>query len=159
MNISRFSSYERLELGIAHVADRRRVFPELTVMENLLLGAYPKRARKKPKESLDFVFGLFPRLVERRSQIAATLSRGEQQVLAIGPGLMSDPQVLLLDEASLGQAPVAVNAIYEAQKEIGERWIAVLFVEQSVKKSLEEADRAYLLEAGKVVLSLGLVGG
>lgn len=153
MDLSGFSPYEIVELGIAHVPEGRRVFPELTVMENLLLGAYPKRARKKLKENFDFVFGLFPRLAERRSQIAKTLSGGEQQMLAIGRGLMSDPQVLLLDEVSLGLAPVVVNAIYKALKKIRESGIAILFVEQSVKKSLEEADRAYLLEAGKVVLS------
>lgn len=153
VDISGLSPYQIVELGLAHVPEGRRVFPELTVMENLLLGAYPKRARKRLRENFDFVFELFPRLAERRSQIAKTLSGGEQQMLAIGRGLMSDPQVLLLDEVSLGLAPVVVNAIYAALKKIRERGIAVLFVEQSVKKSLEEADRAYLLEAGKVVLS------
>lgn len=151
-DITSLTPYEIVEAGIAHVPEGRRVFPELTVLDNLILGSYPMRARKKVDENLRFVFSLFPRLEERKGQVAKTLSGGEQQMLAIGRGLMSDPEVLLLDEISLGLAPLVINALYEALRKIREKGISILFVEQNVKKSLDEADRGYILEVGKVVL-------
>lgn len=151
-DITLLDPYEIVEAGIAHVPEGRRVFPEMTVLDNLVLGSYPRRARKRLEENLKFVFSLFPRLEERKRQVAKTLSGGEQQMLAIGRGLMSDPKILLLDEISLGLAPLVINALYEALRKIRDRGIAILFVEQNVKKSLDEADRAYILDVGKVVL-------
>uniref|UniRef100_A0A7C2K0R9 ABC transporter ATP-binding protein n=1 Tax=candidate division WOR-3 bacterium TaxID=2052148 RepID=A0A7C2K0R9_UNCW3 len=153
LDITRLLPHEIVEIGIAHVPEGRRIFPELTVIDNLILGAFPRRARRFVDENLKFVFFLFPRLEERKKQIAKTLSGGEQQMLSIGRGLMSAPKILLLDEISLGLAPVIINSLYKALKIIREKGIAILFVEQNVRKSLEEADRAYILEGGKIVLS------
>ena len=137
-------------LGIAHVPENRRLFPRLTVEENLKMGAYMPRARAKFAERLDFVFGLFPRLKERRLQLAGTMSGGEQQMCAIGRALMSDPKLLLLDEPSAGLAPVVVQQVFELVKRIRASGLTVLIVEQNVQQVLKVVDRAYLLEAGTI---------
>jgi branched-chain amino acid transport system ATP-binding protein len=152
-DIGRLDPYEIVELGITQVPEGRRVFPDMTVLDNLLIGSYADGARSKRKESLKRVYELFPRLEERKRQVAKTLSGGEQQMLAIGRGLMADPRLMLIDEMSLGLAPIVVDEIFKALGKIRERGITVLFVEQNVNRTLQEADRAYILETGRVVLS------
>ena len=139
-----------VSLGIAHVPENRRLFPRLTVEENLKMGAFMPEARARHDERLEFVFGLFPRLKERRHQLAGTMSGGEQQMCAIGRALMSDPKLLLLDEPSAGLAPVVVQQIFELVRRIRERGLTVLIVEQNVQQVLKVVDRAYLLEAGTI---------
>jgi len=146
-----------VSLGISHVPQGRRLFPDMTVLDNLTLGSYNRNARPKAAESLHMVYDLFPILERRKEQPAKTLSGGEQQMLALGRGLMSSPQLMLLDEMSLGLAPIIIGKVYRALREIRKRGITVLFVEQSVRRSLQEADRAYIIEAGRVVLQ-GNVG-
>ena len=138
-------------LGIGHVPEGRRVFPVMTVLENLEMGAY--RFRGVPKGDLDRVFTLFPRLAERRSQLAGTLSGGEQQMLAIGRALMGRPQLLLLDEPSMGLAPLIVRHIFEIIKEINEQGTTVLLVEQNAAQALQLVHRGYVMETGAVVMS------
>jgi branched-chain amino acid transport system ATP-binding protein len=140
-------------LGVSQVPQGRRVFPDLTVQDNLTLGSYNRNARSKKKENFAMVYSLFPILKERKRQLAKTLSGGEQQMLALGRGLMSSPKVMLLDEMSLGLAPIIIGKVYRALREIRKKGITILFIEQSVRRSLEEADRAYIIEAGRVVLS------
>lgn len=152
-DISRIDPWHTVDLGIAHVPEGRRIFPELTVMDNLILGSYSRRARSRREANLQTVFELFPRLQLRKHQLAKTLSGGEQQMLALGRGLMSAPSLLLLDEMSLGLAPIVVSELYRTLKQIRARGVAILFVEQNVKQSLLEADRAYVLEKGRIVLS------
>jgi branched-chain amino acid transport system ATP-binding protein len=152
-DISRLDPYQIVELGITQVPEGRRVFPDMTVFDNLIIGSYAGSARRKKAESLDKVYDLFPRLAERKRQVAKTLSGGEQQMLAIGRGLMADPKLVLIDEMSLGLAPIVVDEIFKALRKIRERGITVLFVEQNVNRTLQEADRAYVLETGRVVLS------
>ncbi len=139
-------------MGIAHVPEGRQIFPGLTVLENLKIGAYVRRAREKFEESLEFVFSLFPRLKERRNQIAGTLSGGERQMLAIARGLMSRPKLLMLDEPSLGLAPKLVLEVMDTLKRLHGEGLTILLVEQNVKYALELADRAYVLETGRVVM-------
>ncbi|WP_048647076.1 ABC transporter ATP-binding protein [Nitratireductor soli] len=139
------------ETGIALVPEGRGVFGELTVEENLLLGANPRRARAGEAVRRKLVFELFPRLGERRSQLVRTMSGGEQQMVAIGRALMSNPQYLLLDEPSLGLAPIVVKELFAALRGIKETGVALLLVEQNVSISLAIADRGYLLEAGRIV--------
>jgi len=139
-----------VSLGIAHVPENRRLFPRLTVEDNLKMGAFMPEARARFAERLDFVFGLFPRLKERRNQMAGTLSGGEQQMCAIGRALMSDPKLLLLDEPSAGLAPVVVQQVFELVKRIRSGGLTVLIVEQNVQQVLKVVDRAYLLEAGSI---------
>lgn len=138
-------------LGISHVPEGRRVFPRMTVTENLAMGAY--RLGRPRKSDFDRVFALFPRLAERRHQDAGTLSGGEQQMLAIGRGLMSHPQLLLLDEPSMGLAPLLVEQIFDIIKEINEQGTTILVVEQNAAQALALADRGYVLETGTIVLS------
>lgn len=145
------AAHNVLERGIALVPEGRGVFPDLTVSENLLLGAYAKRARANEKKNLDRVLHLFPRLAERRRQIVATMSGGEQQMVAIGRALMSSPQLLMLDEPSLGLAPVLVGELFEVLPEIRETGVSLLIVEQNVRLSLSIADRGYLMESGSIV--------
>jgi branched-chain amino acid transport system ATP-binding protein len=152
-NISRMEPYQIVELGITQVPEGRRIFPEMTVYDNLLIGAYAGKARQKQKENLRKVYEHFPKLEERKRQVAKTLSGGEQQMLAIGRGLMADPKLMLIDEMSLGLAPIVIDEIFRALKKIKERGITILFVEQNVKRTLAEADRAYILETGRVALS------
>ena len=139
-----------IETGIAHVPEGRRLFPRLSVENNLKIGGYIPAARAKFAERLEFVFTLFPRLKERRAQLAGTLSGGEQQMCAIGRALMSDPKLLLLDEPSAGLAPVVVQQVFELVKRIRASGLTVLIVEQNVQQVLKVVDRAYLLEAGTI---------
>ncbi len=136
--------------GIAHVPEGRQLFPSMTVLENLELGAGASRARKA--ESLEWVFQLFPRLLERQRQLAGTLSGGEQQMVAIGRGLMARPKLLMLDEPSLGLAPVVVRAIFDNLVEINRNGMAILLVEQNVLRALQLSHRGYVLENGQIVL-------
>lgn len=151
--ITDLDPYQIVTLGISQVPEGRRVFPDLTVLDNLLLGAYNQRARQKKEKNLQLVYDLFPKLESRTSQLAKTLSGGEQQMVALGRGLMSDPKLMLLDEMSLGLAPIVIKNVYQALRKIRENGITILLVEQNVKRSLAEADRAYIMEAGRVVLS------
>ena len=144
-------AHEVLERGIALVPEGRGIFPDLTVAENLLLGAYARRARKDEAANLAMVLDLFPRLAERRQQTVATMSGGEQQMVAIGRALMSAPKLLMLDEPSLGLAPVLVGELFQSLARIGRSGVSLLIVEQNVRISLSIADRGYLLEAGRIV--------
>jgi branched-chain amino acid transport system ATP-binding protein len=139
-----------VSLGIAHVPENRRLFPRLTVEDNLKMGAFMPEARARYAERLAFVFDLFPRMKERRNQLAGTMSGGEQQMCAIGRALMSDPKLLLLDEPSAGLAPVVVQQVFELVKRIRSMGLTVLIVEQNVQQVLRVVDRAYLLEAGTI---------
>jgi branched-chain amino acid transport system ATP-binding protein len=139
-----------VSLGIAHVPENRRLFPGLTVEDNLRMGAFMPEARARHDQRLAFVFDLFPRLKERRHQLAGTMSGGEQQMCAIGRALMSDPKLLLLDEPSAGLAPVVVQQVFELVKRIRASGLTVLIVEQNVQQVLKVVDRAYLLEAGTI---------
>jgi branched-chain amino acid transport system ATP-binding protein len=139
-----------ISLGIAHVPENRRLFPRLTVEDNLKMGAFVPEARARHDERLAFVFDLFPRMKERRHQMAGTMSGGEQQMCAIGRALMSDPKLLLLDEPSAGLAPVVVQQVFELVRRIRESGLTVLIVEQNVQQVLKVVDRAYLLEAGSI---------
>lgn len=152
-DISSIPAHKIVELGIAHVPEGRRLFPYLTVLENLEVGSYLPVPKKKRKETLEMVFELFPRLKDRQRQLAGTLSGGEQQMLAIARGLMSRPKLLMLDEVSLGLAPVLVEKIYEMIGEIKKQDISILLVEQNVHLCLNFVDRAYVLENGRIVLS------
>ncbi|MGP1677656.1 MAG: ABC transporter ATP-binding protein [Burkholderiales bacterium] len=142
-----------IELGIAHVPENRRLFPRLTVEENLRIGAYPKAARARYTERLEFVYSLFPRMQERRDQLAGTLSGGEQQMCAIGRGLMSGPKLLLLDEPSAGLAPVIVQQVFALVQKIRAEGYTVLIVEQNIQQVLKVVERAYLLEVGRIKTS------
>lgn len=142
-----------VELGIAHVPESRRLFPRLSVEDNLRLGAYIPTARAHFAERLDYVYGLFPRLKERRTQLAGTMSGGEQQMCAIARALMSKPKLVLLDEPSMGLAPVIVQQLFELVRRIRAEGYTVLIVEQNVSQVLKVADRAYLLEVGRIVQS------
>jgi len=152
-DIGALDPYRIVELGITQVPEGRRVFPDMTVLDNLIIGSYAGIARRKKAESLKIVYDLFPRLWERKRQVAKTLSGGEQQMLAIGRGLMAAPKLMLIDEMSLGLAPIVVDEIFKVLEEIRKRGITVLFVEQNVNRTLQEADRAYILETGRVALS------
>ena len=151
--ITTLNPYQIVTLGISQVPEGRRVFPDLSVLDNLILGSYNRTARSRKEQNLKTVYELFPILEERRDQLAKTLSGGEQQMLALGRGLMSNPKLMLLDEMSLGLAPIVINNVYKALRKIRERGITILLVEQNVRRSLDEADRAYIMEAGRVVLS------
>ena len=144
-------AHEVVARGVAHVPENRRLFPRLTVEENLRMGAFT--ARKRFAERLDTVYGLFPRLKERRDQRAGTLSGGEQQMCAIGRALMSGPKLLLLDEPSAGLAPVIVQSIFELVRRICAQGYTVLIVEQNIRQVLKVVQRAYLLEAGRIMLT------
>jgi branched-chain amino acid transport system ATP-binding protein len=152
-DISALEPFEIVGLGISQTPEGRRIFPELSVLENLIIGSYNREARSKRAQNLRRAYQLFPLLEERKAQLAKTLSGGEQQMLAIGRGLMSNPKLMLLDEMSLGLAPMLVIELYRVLRKIRERGITILFVEQNVRRSLTEADRAYIMEAGRVVLS------
>jgi branched-chain amino acid transport system ATP-binding protein len=149
-DVLRTPAHRIVSLGIAHVPENRRLFPRLTVEDNLKMGAFMPEARARFAERLAFVFELFPRLKERRAQFAGTMSGGEQQMCAIGRALMSDPKLLLLDEPSAGLAPVVVQQVFELVKRIRASGLTVLIVEQNVQQVLRVVDRAYLLEAGSI---------
>lgn len=150
-NIKNLPPYKRVERGLVLVPEGRMIFPELTVLENLEIGAYTSKARKFAKKNLEHVFELFPRLKERIHQKAGTLSGGEQQMLAIGRGIMACPKLLMLDEPSLGLAPKLVLSIFEIIKKLKEEGITLLLVEQNVHLALNIADYGYILENGKIV--------
>ena len=143
---------EIVNYGIIHVPEGRKLFSLMTVKENLIIGGYNKRADKKIDQTLDNVYQLFPRLKERESQLAMTLSGGEQQMAAIGRGIMAQPKILMLDEPSLGLAPILMKDIFVAIRKIADLGTTVLLVEQDVKNSLSLSDRAYVLEHGQVVM-------
>ncbi len=151
-DITGMNPYQIVELGISMVPEGRRIFPDMTVYENLRLGSYLSKARSRREQNFETVYHYFPILAERKNQLAKTLSGGEQQMMAIGSVLMSDPRLLLLDEMSMGLSPLLVDKLYKAMKEIREKGMTIIFVEQNVKRTLTEADRAYILEAGRVAL-------
>ena len=151
--VDRRSAAEIAELGVVHVPEGRKLFPEMSVLDNLLMGSYPRPARPRRRERLEQVFGVFPRLRERQKQLAVTLSGGEQQMVAIGRGLMAGPQVLMLDEPSLGLAPIMVTEMFRVIGEINRTGVTVLLVEQNTEHALALANRAYVLESGRVVLT------
>ena len=152
--LNKIPAHKIVYMGISHAPEGRKIFPTLTVEENLLLGAYSLgNDRKAIEANKERVFALFPRLAERRKQLAGTLSGGEQQMLAIGRALMSKPRLLLLDEPSLGLAPMLVKAIFETIKEINLQGVTILMVEQNARAALKLAQRAYVLETGRIVLS------
>ena len=140
------------ELGIAHVPEGRQVFPEMSVNENLEIGSYAPRAKADRARSLELVYSIFPRLAERRTQLAGTMSGGEQQMLAVGRGLMLQPRLLMLDEPSLGLAPVMCDVTFEKIQEIHKMGTAILLVEQNVSRALTLVQRAYVLDSGKVIM-------
>lgn len=141
-----------VELGLVYVPEERHLFSDMTVLDNLLMGAYPRKARPKEHENLDRVFELFPHLAERRRQYARTLSGGEAQMLAMGRGLMADARFLAIDEPSLGLAPNLADQIFETIAQVNREGIGILLVEQSIAKACELADRVYLLEEGRIVM-------
>ncbi len=151
--IDRTPAHRIVEMGIAQIPEGRRLWPGLSVFENLELGAYTKGARAVLEDSMARVFKLFPRLYERRMQLAGTLSGGEQQMLAIGRGLLSKPKLLILDEPSLGLAPFLVDEVFETVKKINSEGMTILLVEQNVNHALAISNRGYVLETGRIVLS------
>ena len=152
-DITKTPGYKIVSLGMAHVPEGRRVFAELSVYENLKLGAYTRKDKKEIEETLARVYKSFPRLEERKNQLAGTLSGGEQQMLAMGRALMSKPKIILMDEPSMGLSPILVEEIFHIIREISASGTTVLLVEQNAKKALAIADRAYVLETGNIVLS------
>ena len=153
LDITGWSSHRVCETGVGHVAEGRQVFPNLTVLENLEMGAFLKRARTAEKAALDHVFALFPRLAERARQAAGTLSGGEQQMLAIGRCLMGQPRLIMFDEPSLGLAPAIVQEMFRIVRRLNDEGLTVLLVEQNVMASLKIAHRGYVLENGRIELS------
>ena len=145
--------YRIIDFGIAHVPENRRLFSSMSIEDNLRMGAFTPNARPHFEERLDFIFDLFPRLKERRSQIAGTLSGGEQQMCAIGRALMSSPKLLLMDEPSAGLAPVIVNQVFQLVQRIRDQGLTVLIVEQNIEQVLQIVDRAYLMEVGTIKIS------
>jgi branched-chain amino acid transport system ATP-binding protein len=142
-----------IEHGVVHVPEGRRLFPEMTVRENLIMGSLGSEAKRKRDETMEWVFGLFPRLREREKQMAGTLSGGEQQMVAVGRGLMALPKLIMFDEPSLGLAPILVAEIFKILKRINQEGVTVLVTEQNTKQTLEISNRGYVLENGRVVLS------
>ena len=151
--LTKIPAHKIVSLGMAHVPEGRRVFAELSVYQNLKLGAYTRSDKKEIEETMETVYQRFPRLRERTKQMAGTLSGGEQQMLAMGRALMSHPQIILMDEPSMGLSPILVNEIFDIIRSVNEAGTTVLLVEQNAKKALEIADRAYVLETGRIVTS------
>ena len=152
-DITRVPAHKIVEMGIAHVPEGRRVFSDLSVYENLKMGAYTRKDKKEIEESLANVYKRFPRLEERKNQMAGTLSGGEQQMLAMGRALMSKPKIILMDEPSMGLSPIFVNEIFDIIRAVSESGTTVLLVEQNAKKALSISDRAYVLETGTITMS------
>ncbi|MEY8337333.1 ABC transporter ATP-binding protein [Lachnospiraceae bacterium 62-35] len=152
-NITKVPGYKLVSMGIAHVPEGRRVFAHLTVLQNLKMGAYTRSDKKEMEDTLSMIYQRFPRLEERKNQMAGTLSGGEQQMLAMGRALMSHPKLIVMDEPSMGLSPIYVNEIFDIIQKINSDGTTVLLVEQNAKKALSIADRAYVLETGTIVLS------
>jgi branched-chain amino acid transport system ATP-binding protein len=152
-DITNLPAHKRAGLGIGYVPEGRRVFAKLTVEENLRMGAYELKDKKKIAENMDRVYEIFPRLGERKNQLASTMSGGEQQMLAISRALMLSPQMLLIDEVSMGLMPIMVNTCFDVIKKLNEQGITILVVEQNANKALKVAHRGYVLETGNIVLS------
>ena len=152
-DITKTPCHKIVHLGMTQVPEGRRIFQELTVYENLMMGAYTNKDQQKFKEDLETIYTRFPRLAERRNQIAGTLSGGEQQMLAMGRALMCHPKLLMLDEPSMGLSPLLVDQVFELIKDINKDGTTVLLVEQNAGKSLAISDRAYVMETGKIVLT------
>jgi len=150
--IQRLTPFRIVELGLIQIPEGRMLFPDMTVYENLQMGAYSQRARDLQKETLNWAFELFPRLKERMSQVSGTMSGGEQQMLAIARGMMSRPKLLMLDEPSLGLAPLLVTDLFRVVAEINRHGVAILLVEQNAVQALETAHRGYLLENGRITI-------
>lgn len=151
-DLRKIPAHKIVTLGMAHVPEGRRIFAKLTVFENLMMGAYTQTDKKKNVETLEKIYQRFPRLKERKNQIAGTLSGGEQQMLAMGRALMSHPNIIVMDEPSMGLSPLFVSEIFNIIREISQGGTTVLLVEQNAKRTLSIADRAYVLETGKIVL-------
>lgn len=151
-DITKTPAHKIVSMGMAHVPEGRRVFADLTVYENLKMGAYTRKDKNEIAESLKMVYTRFPRLEERKNQMAGTLSGGEQQMLAMGRALMSHPKIIVMDEPSMGLSPILVNEIFDIIQKVSADGTTVLLVEQNAKKALSIADRAYVLETGKIVL-------
>ena len=152
-DLSRLAPHQVVERGVIHVPEGRKIFPEMTVLENLRMGSYPKSCRKDREKNVERAFTIFPRLKEREKQLGGTLSGGEQQMLAIGRGLMANPRLLMLDEPSLGLSPLFVKNIFQTIQEINRQGVTILLVEQNVYQSLRISTRAYVLETGRVVMT------
>jgi branched-chain amino acid transport system ATP-binding protein len=152
VRLDQIPDHKTVEVGIVQVPEGRRLFPEMTVEENLIMGSLTPKAKAKRKESLQWVYSLFPRLEERRKQYARTLSGGEQQMCAVGRGLMSIPKLLMFDEPSLGLAPILVQEIFRMVQKINQEGVTVFLVEQNVKQTLNICSRAYVLENGRILL-------
>lgn len=151
-DLTKIPAHKIVSMGMAHVPEGRRVFAQLSVYENLKMGAYTRKDKSEIEESLESIYKRFPRLKERRNQLAGTLSGGEQQMLAMGRALMSKPKIILMDEPSMGLSPILVNEIFDIIQAVSESGTTVLLVEQNAKKALSIADRAYVLETGNIVL-------
>ena len=153
VDITKVPGHKIVSMGMAHVPEGRRVFPGLTVLENLKMGAYTRSNKKEIADTFERIYESFPRLKERQNQLAGTLSGGEQQMLAMGRALMSQPRIVLMDEPSMGLSPIYVDEIFKIIQSISDAGTTVLLVEQNAKKALSIADRAYVLETGNIVLS------
>ena len=152
-DITHVPGYKLVSMGIAHVPEGRRVFASLTVLQNLKMGAYTRNDKKEIEDTIEMIYKRFPRLKERKNQLAGTLSGGEQQMLAMGRALMSHPRLIVLDEPSMGLSPLYVNEIFDIIQEINKDGVTVLLVEQNAKKALSISNKAYVLETGNIVLS------